>query len=37
MGEGSTTLAFSDGVFYDAKDGLFKMWYLYGVIASPNG
>jgi len=25
---------FSDGVFYDPKDGLFKMWYMGGYIAS---
>ena len=25
---------FSDGVFYDARDQLFKMWYMGGYIAS---
>jgi len=25
---------FSDGVFYDPQDGLFKMWYMGGYIAS---
>jgi len=34
---GDTALAaapFSDGVFYDPKDQLFKMWYMGGYIAS---
>ena len=30
--EGSYALAFSDGVFYDASDQLFKMWYLTGQL-----
>ena len=29
-----TAMVFSDGVWYDAKDGLFKMWYMGGYVAS---
>jgi hypothetical protein len=26
-------MVFSDGVFYDPKDGFFKMWYMAGYVA----
>ncbi|HSI65576.1 MAG TPA: hypothetical protein VLE43_20785 [Candidatus Saccharimonadia bacterium] len=29
-----TAMVFSDGVWHDPKDGLFKMWYMGGYIAS---
>ena len=29
--EGGVAMSFSDGVWYDPKDGLFKMWYLAGA------
>ncbi len=30
----AAAMVFSDGVWYDPKDGLFKMWYLVGESAS---
>ena len=38
-----TSMVFSDGVFYDPKDRLFKMWYMAGyggftcLVTSPDG
>lgn len=29
-----TAMPFSDGVWYDPADGLFKMWYMGGYVAS---
>jgi hypothetical protein len=29
-----TAMVFSDGVWFDSKDGLFKMWYMGGYVAS---
>ena len=31
---GPTAMPFSDGVFYDPKDRLFKMWYMGGYLCS---
>lgn len=31
---GPTAMPFSDGVFYDPKDRLFKMWYMGGYVRS---
>jgi hypothetical protein len=31
---GPTAMPFSDGVFYDPKDGLFKLWYMGGYVRS---
>jgi len=32
--EGKTAMVFSDGVWYDPQDELFKMWYLSGALAT---
>ena len=29
-----TAMVFSDGVWYDPQDGLFKMWYMGGYVAA---
>jgi hypothetical protein len=31
---GPSAMVFSDGVFYDPKDGLFKLWYMGGYLRS---
>jgi len=31
-GGGPVAMVFSDGVWYDPKDGLFKMWYMGGLL-----
>src|SRR5262249_39293965 len=42
-GRGASAMVFSDGVWYDPKDRLFKMWYLggygraTGYATSPDG
>jgi len=33
-GKSPTAMVFSDGVFYDPKDKLFKMWYMGGYVAA---
>jgi len=32
MERGPTAMVFSDGVFYDPADGLYKMWYMGGYV-----
>src|SRR5262249_550664 len=32
---GPAAMVFSDGVWYDPKDGLFKMWYMVGLTRPP--
>jgi len=32
--DGPTAMVFSDGVWYDPQDGLFKMWYMGGYCRS---
>lgn len=31
---GATSMVFSDGVWFDPKDGLFKMWYMAGYVSN---
>src|SRR5262249_15520752 len=33
-GQNPTAMVFSDGVWYDPKDRLFKMWYMGGLVRS---
>src|SRR5205823_2009324 len=30
--QGPAAMVFSDGVWYDPKDRLFKMWYMAGIL-----
>jgi hypothetical protein len=33
-GRDSAAMVFSDGVWHDAQDGLYKMWYMGGILKS---
>src|SRR5262249_55267066 len=33
-GQNPTAMVFSDGVWFDPQDSLFKMWYMGGYVAS---
>jgi len=34
-GRNPTAMVFSDGVWHDPQDGLFKMWYMGGIVSPP--